>query len=76
MGKPAKTKCKEIIEKIEKDGITKEIEARKLKFYLMNYIGADDRTINKYVRLMVDFGFIKLAGAGIFEITKETRNLL
>jgi hypothetical protein len=71
MGKRAYIKCKEVVEQIIKDGITKDITGQQMKSYLMKYVGADDRTLNRYILFMKDFGFVKIVGMGVFQITNE-----
>ncbi|MBU0963214.1 MAG: hypothetical protein KKD48_04900 [Nanoarchaeota archaeon] len=68
MGKKAYTKCIELMKLIRKNGFEKEIPFIALKEFIMKEIGGDDRVIQKYFKLLREFGFIKLYGNGVYNI--------
>lgn len=51
-------KCLLLIEKMVKHGYGNQIDQEELEKIISMYIGADQRTIEKYVRVCVQFDFI------------------
>lgn len=70
IGKKAYTKCIELMREIKREGFEVEISTPKLTFFIQKFIGADIRTIPKYIENLRTFGFIKPIGNGIFKIEK------
>lgn len=52
-------KCLELIEKLPRHKFVNQISKKDLERLISMYIGADQRTLEMYVRVCVDFGFLE-----------------
>ena len=70
MTKPAYQACIAVIRHLSNKGYTEEASARCIRTAIEIEIGADSKTTMKYMMLLVNFGFIKQQGNGIYKILK------
>jgi hypothetical protein len=76
MGKTGYNKCIEVMKMIKQRGYEKEVSAKIIRMCLMEKIGMDERTIEKYFGALQTSGFIKRIGIeGSFEIVNKQETI-
>lgn len=62
-----KKKCEWLIDHLKQQGYSLQVPIREVKYAVSEHLGGDDRTIQKYLHKLVEYGFLKTVNASIME---------
>lgn len=62
-----KQKCEWLVDHLKKQGYSLQVPLREVKYAIAENIGGDDRTINKYLKRLVEFGLLKMKNQAVME---------
>ena len=60
-------RCEYLVEHLKKQGYSLQVPIREVKYAITEKIGGDDRTIQKYLKRLVEFGLLRLKNQAIME---------
>jgi len=55
-----KVKCEWLVTHLKERGYWKEALIRDVKLEIAEHVGGDDRTVNKYLKKLVEYGYMKM----------------
>jgi len=68
MGKTSYRTCQQIVEKLRTHGFEEEVSKPVLIKFIKLVAGADPRTVNKYLNLLVEFEFLDPVNSKVYKI--------
>lgn len=62
-----KQKCEWLVNHLKEQGYSLQVPIREVKYAISENVGGDDRTINKYLKRLVEFGLLKVKNQAVME---------
>lgn len=62
-----KRKCEWLVNHLKERGYWKEVPIREVKYEIDEHVGGDKRTVDKYLKKLVEYGFMKLKNLSVMQ---------
>jgi hypothetical protein len=62
-----KANCEWLVAHLNKQGWVKEVPVKEVRYEIAEHIGGDDRTVNKYLHKLAEYGLMRLKNPVIME---------
>lgn len=71
-----KARCEWLVQHLKDQGYSLQVPIREIRYEIADHLGGDERTVNKYLHKIAEYGYMKMVNPSVMEFCGVAKPLI